>query len=192
MPNQLSESDAGELIEKLTAHAVRVLAEYGVRGQDGVVRGVGKSAEDFAYDVLLEYLTGKVKTKDLALLYTVLRNKIIDKLRSASQRTTDHLPVTEQDNSDGEGSKHLDGFPSDAVRPDDYLDEENYKARVRACVAGEPELREYVEAIFDLDLLTPREIAEGLGVPEKEIYVRKKRLKRRLMATGIPEVRLEK
>ena len=67
MQNQLGEADTCELIEKLTAHAVRVLAEYGIRGQLSTVPGTGKSAEDFAYETLEEYLTGKIRAKDLVL-----------------------------------------------------------------------------------------------------------------------------
>ncbi len=192
MQNQLADADTCELIEKLTAHAVRVLAESGIRGQAGTVTGIGRSAEDFAYETLEEYLTGKIKTKDLAYLYTALRNDIIDKLRSASHETTDHLPVNEQDGADSESTRYLDGFTSNAVRPDNYLCEQSFESRVRGCVAAEPKLRELVEAIFDLGLLTPREIAEALDVPATEIYVRKKQLKRRLIALGIPEVPLEK
>jgi DNA-directed RNA polymerase specialized sigma24 family protein len=192
LQNQLANEDACELIEKLTAHAVRVLAEYGIWGQDGTVSGIGKSAEDFAYETLEDYLTGKIKTRDLAYLCTALRNNVIDKLRSASHQTTDHLPVNKQDGKDSEGTKYLDGFTSQSIRPDEYLCEQSFQSRVRACVAAEPRLRELVEAIFDLGLLTPREIAEALDVTATEIYVRKKQLKRRLIALGIPEVPLEK
>jgi DNA-directed RNA polymerase specialized sigma24 family protein len=169
-----------------------VLAEYGIWGQDGTVSGIGKSAEDFAYETLEDYLTGKIKTKDLAYLCTALRNNVIDKLRSASHQTTDHLPVNKQDGSDSESTKYLDGFTSQSIRPDEYLCEQSFQSRVRGCVAAEPKLREMVEAIFDLGLLTPREIAEALDVTATEIYVRKKQLKRRLIDLGIPEVPLEK
>jgi DNA-directed RNA polymerase specialized sigma24 family protein len=192
LQNQLADAETCELIEKLTAHAVRVLAEYGIRGQAVTVPGIGKSAEDFAYETLEGYLTGKIKTKDLAYLYTALRNDIIDRLRSASHATTDHLPVNEQDGANGESTRYLDGFTSHTLRPDDYLCEQSFELRVRSCVAAEPKLRELVEAIFDLGLLTPKEIAEALDVPAAEIYVRKKQLKRRLIASGIPEVPLEK
>jgi DNA-directed RNA polymerase specialized sigma24 family protein len=186
LQNQLADADICELIEKLTAHAVRVLAEYGIHGRAGTVSGIGKSAEDFAYETLEDYLTGKIKTKDLAYLYTALRNNIIDKLRSASHETTDQLPVTERDGSDTEGTKFLDGLPSRSIRPDDQLGEQRFESRVRACVAAEPKLREVVEAVLDLGALAPAEIAEDLDIPATEVYVRKKRLKRRLIAVGIP------
>ena len=180
MSNPLAEADACELIERLTAHALRVFAEYGMPGRDAVIQGIGKSAEDFAYDVLTEYLTGKIKTKELAYLYTALRNDIIDKLKSSPHCTSVLMPVIPQSDLAPENAECLDRFPSKQVRADDYLSEESYKSRVRNLVADEPDLREIVEAIFDLDLLKPQEIADALNITPVEVYARKKRLRLRL------------
>jgi hypothetical protein len=190
--DRLAETDACELIEKLTAHALRVFAQYGLGGKDATIPGVGKSPEDFVLDVLTEYLTGKLKTKDLPYLYTALRHKIIDSLRAASHRTNDDQRATEQEQPDSGDVPRRRGLHAEAPRPDDALCEQSFESRVRECVTGEPKLLELVEAIFDLDLMTPREIAEALNVPVTEIYARKKQLRRRLIAVGIPEVPLEK
>jgi DNA-directed RNA polymerase specialized sigma24 family protein len=190
--DRLAETDACELIEKLTAHALRVFAQYGLGGKDATIPGVGKSAEDFVLDVLTEYLTGKLKTKDLPYLYTALRHKIIDNLRAASHRTDADQHATEQEQPDSGDLPHRREPRAGTPPPDDVLCEQDFKSRVRACVTGEPKLRDLVEAVFDLDLVTPREIAEALNVPVTEIYAKKKQLKRRLLAVGIPEVPLEK
>jgi DNA-directed RNA polymerase specialized sigma24 family protein len=188
VPGSLVEMNAAELVQKLTAHAVRVFAEHGLRGKGVVMPGLGLSAEDFAYALLIEYLTGKIKIKTLPYLYTALRNDIRDKLGSSPQKTTDHLPMNAAANADGEGGKHLDGFASEQPRADDLLCEESYKARVRACVAAEPELAEIVEAVLDLDCLKPAEIAEAVGVSVDVIYVRNRKLSRRLIKHGIKMV----
>jgi DNA-directed RNA polymerase specialized sigma24 family protein len=188
--NKLADADACELVQKLTAHALRVFAQYGLGGKYAVIPGTGRSAEDFVLDVLTEYLTGKLKTKDLPYLYTALRHKIIDKLRSAPHKTTNQPTANDDEElNSGAPKQHR---PAQIVRPDDFVGGQSTEMRVRACVESEPKLRELVEAIFDLGLLTPREIAEALNVPATEVYVRKKQLRRRLITLGIPEVPLER
>jgi len=189
----LPEADTCALIEKLTAYALWVFAEYGVGGKDAVISGVGMSAEDFAFELLTAYLTdSKLKKKDVPYLLRALRNDIIDKLRSDPHHKTEHLSVTPPDESDPEGANCLDGFSLHEIRADDRVCDREYEDRVRAAVAGEPELREVVEAVFDLGQLKPADIAETLGIPTNEVYVRKKRLRRRLIGFGIREVPLEK
>jgi DNA-directed RNA polymerase specialized sigma24 family protein len=192
LSNTLAEVDACELIEKLMAHALRVFAEYGLSGKNAVVPGVGWSAEDFVFGLLKEYLVGKIKTKDLSYLYTALRNDIIDKLKSASHKTTDHMPLIPQGDLATEKPECLDEYPSKGVRPDDYLCEESYKLRVRRSVADKPDLREVVEAVFDLDLEKPAEIADALKTTAKDVYARNRKLRLRLLSQGIAEVPHEK
>ena len=192
MSNLLAEADACALIEKLTAHALRVFAEQGLGGKGAVMPGVGKSAEDFAYDIVVQYLTGKIKNRDVPYLFTALRNDIQDQLKSAAHKTTDHLPSSPQpDPGDGK-TKSLDGFQSRQPRMDDVVCEKSYEERARNLVAGEPDLRELVEAVLDLDLQKPAEIAEALGTTAAEIQARKKRAKRRLMVLNNQEVPHEK
>jgi DNA-directed RNA polymerase specialized sigma24 family protein len=192
LPNLLAEADACALIEKLTAHALRVFAEQGLGGKGAVMPGVGKSAEDFAYDILVQYLTGKIKNRDVPYLFTALRNDILDKLKSAAHKTTDHLPSGPQPDPDDGKTKSLDGFQSWQPRMDDVVCEKSYEERARNLVAGEPDLRELVEAVLDLDLHKPAEIAEALGTTAAEIQARKKRAKRRLMVLNNQEVPHEK
>jgi DNA-directed RNA polymerase specialized sigma24 family protein len=61
------------------------------------------------------------------------------------------------------------------------VDEENYRKRMWASLAGEPELAEVVRAILDLNLRKPREIAAALGISATEVQNRKKRLRRRFI-----------
>lgn len=184
----MDEMDAGELIQKLTAFAVRAFAMYGMVGPGAVMPGVALSAEDFASHLFIDYLTGKIKIKALPYLYTALLNNIRDKLGSSAQKTTDHIPMNAETDGDGIRTKYLDGFSSKQTPIVDYLCEESYKTGIRACAATEPDLKEIVEAVFDLDLLKPAEIAEVLGITAEEFHVRKRKLGRRLVKYGLKMV----
>jgi len=65
------------------------------------------------------------------------------------------------------------------------LDEENYRKRVWASLAGEHELAEVVRVILDLNLHKPREIAAALGISATEVQNRKKRLRRRFIESNL-------
>jgi DNA-directed RNA polymerase specialized sigma24 family protein len=186
--NLLDETDARELIQKLTAFAVRAFVMYGMFGRGAVMPGVGMSAEDFASDIMIEYVTGRIKIKTLPYLYTALLNNIRDKLGSSAQKTTDHVPMNDETDGDGERTKGLDGYASEQMPVLDYLCEESFKARVRACATGDPQLEEIVVAVFDLEMLKPAEIAEFLGITPEEFHVRKRKLGRRLVKHGIKMV----
>jgi DNA-directed RNA polymerase specialized sigma24 family protein len=186
--NLLDETDSRELIQKLTAFAVRAFAMYGMFGRGAVMPGVGMSAEDFASDILIQYVTRKIKIKTLPYLYAALLNNIRDKLRSSAQKTTDHVPMNTETNSDGDQTKGLDGYPSEQMPIVDYLCEESYKAHVRACAAGDPQLEEIVVAVLDLEMLKPAEIADFLGITAEEFHVRKRKLRRRLIKHGIKKM----
>jgi DNA-directed RNA polymerase specialized sigma24 family protein len=182
-----AEREVCALIDKLMAHALRVFAEYRLGGKDAVVPGIGKSAEDFAYETLAAYLTDKkLKNKDIPYLLTALRNDIIDSLRLHAHSHTEHMPASPPDGLDPENTRCLESFSSQEPRADDRVCEEEYKDRVRASVADEPRLREVVEAVLDMEETKPAGIAEVLDIPATEVNVRQKTLRRRLIGFGKP------
>lgn len=178
--------DLGELALRLTAFARRTFADFGLRGPDTAVAGVGLSLEDFAWRVLEEYVEGKLAHQasrgDLfSLLATALRNDIIDSLRKAAhvhEESRSSLPREADSIAD---PPSLDELPTAAIDVAALLDEERYRKRLWASLAGEPELAEVVKAILDLNLTRPREIAAALGVSVPEVQNRKKRLRRRFI-----------
>ena len=188
MANLLDETEARELIQKLTAFALRAFALYGMFGPEAVMTGIGKSAEDFASDVLIDYVTGKIKIKALPYLYKALLNDIRDKLGASAQKTTDLVPVNAESDERGERTKSLDGFPSKQMPIVDCLCEESYKARIRACAAGDPHFEEMVIAVLDLEMTKPAEIAESLGITTEEFHVKKRKFGRRLVKHGLKMV----
>ncbi len=178
--------DLGELALRLAAFARRTFVDFGLPSPDATVTGVGLSMEDFVWTVLEEYVEGRLKHEasrgDLfSLLATAMRNDIIDSLRKAShmhEETRSTLP-REPDSSIDPPS--LDELPSAAIDVPAMVDEENYRKRMWASLAGEPELAEVVRAILDLNLRKPREIAAALGISATEVQNRKKRLRRRFI-----------
>jgi len=178
--------DLGELALRLAAFARRTFADFGLPGHDATVSGVGLSMEDFVWAVLEEYVEGRLEHEasrgDLfSLLATAMRNDIIDSLRKAAhlhEETRSRLPREPHSTID---PPSLDELPGPAVDVPAMLDEENYRKRVWASLAGEPELAKVVRAILDLNLYRPREIAAALGISVTEVQNRKKRLRRRFM-----------
>ena len=79
----------------------------------------------------------------------------------------------------------LDELPGTTIDVPALLDEENYRKRLWASLAREPELAEVVRVILDLNLHKPREIAAALGISATEVQNRKKRLRRRFIESNL-------
>jgi len=178
--------DLGELALRLAAFARRTFADFGLPRHEATVSGVGLSMEDFVWAVLEEYVEGRLEHQasrgDLfSLLATAMRNDIIDSLRKAAHMHEEPRSTLPREPHSTMDRPSLDELPSAAVDVPAMLDEENYRKRVWASLAGEPELAKVVRAILDLNLYKPREIAAALGISVTEVHNRKKRLRRRFM-----------
>lgn len=120
------------------------------------------------------------------MLATALRNDVIDALRKAAHGKEEPRPPTaEDDESETHAAPAIDEYSGTAEDPVVELDEEKYKATLRTRLSGEPDLVEMVEAVLDLDLRKPEEIASVLGVNAEDVQNRKKKLRRRLIQHGI-------
>lgn len=182
--------DLSELALRLMAFARRTFADFGLRGHETTVAGVGLSMEDFVWAVLEEYVEGKLKHQasrgDLfPLLATALRNDIIDSLRKAAHLHEENRPWLPRERDSTSDSPSLDDLPSAVIDVSALVDEENYRKRVWACLAGEAELIEMVKVILDLNLHKPRDIATALGISAVEVQNRKKRLRRRFIESNL-------
>lgn len=103
MSERVDDVSFKSLVSRLTAHGVRVFAEFGLGGRDSVIPGTGLSIQDFVFKTLAEYATGKIKHHSsrgelMTLLGTALRNDIIDALRKAAHENEEsrlvHRPVS--------------------------------------------------------------------------------------------------
>jgi DNA-directed RNA polymerase specialized sigma24 family protein len=185
VPRSLVDMNDRELLLKLTALAVRVLAEFNLFGPEAVMPGNGLSAEDFALNVFREYLDGKIKVKTVSYLTAAIRNDVIEKARLLAHKTEEPMPSIADQDPNRETSKQLADIPDTTAPIDRMLCVQAVSDRVRACVANDPKLREYVEAVLDCGYRKPAEIAQTLDVSEAEVYVRIRRLERHLIKCGL-------
>jgi RNA polymerase sigma factor (sigma-70 family) len=187
-----------ELTKRLTAYGTVVFAEFAIGGKDAVVRGTGLSVEDFVGKILLEYTLGKIKHNKsrgslITVLGTAMRNDIIDALRKKShEREEIRLAISANEDSELQDDQKpaLDDYPQEsAPNPVSIIDEDDYRDRVRSAFDDDSALKEVVEAVLDLDLYKPEEIADAAGTNAADIQNRKKRLRRRLREKGLVTTR---
>jgi RNA polymerase sigma factor (sigma-70 family) len=182
------------LTRRLTAYGLVVFAEFSLGGKDALIPGSGLSVEDFVSKTMLEYATGMIKHQKsrgslMTVLGTAMRNDIIDALRKKShEREEAHMTISV--NEDSESKEHgelaLDDYPQSIIPdPASVFDENEYRERVREAVDLEPALKEVVEAVLDLELYKPEEIADAVGTSAADIQNRKKKLRRRLCKAGL-------
>ncbi|HWZ42995.1 MAG TPA: hypothetical protein VNW97_05940 [Candidatus Saccharimonadales bacterium] len=155
------------------------------------------SAEDLVGKILVEYCEGKIthhpsRGSLITLLCTGIRNDLYDALSKASHdKETVPDERDEKADDDHSGDKSLAAHPDPNVAdPVVGLDEQRYQEHVLSYFEDESELREVCEAVFDVDLHKPSEIANCLDISVDEFHNRKKRLRLRLCKYGI--VRLDK
>jgi len=176
--------DYEKLIGKLTERACYVLGVMHFSAPIYVVDGLGKSPEDFAFDVLNLYLTEQINFAGddedglFRFLAEVMGNDILDELRSSARKTTKKVPHLSRDGQDDpHAAKGVDDFDS-GFSVDELVEGNLLRERLYSILEkSEPELYEVVYAVFELGALTPREIAELVRTTPSEIQNRKKRLR---------------
>jgi DNA-directed RNA polymerase specialized sigma24 family protein len=190
VPKSPAEVSHKELLLRLTAFAVRVLAQLGLCGREAAVMpGVGLSAEDFALKVFCDYLEGKIKDNTFPYLYTAIRNDILEKTRLSSYKTTVSLsPARVGDADSDDDTVQVAEFRDGKPLIDHVLSVQALSDGVRTCADGDPKLEQYVEAILDCECEKPAEIADLMGISVKEVYVLSRKLERRLIRVGLMKV----
>ncbi len=193
--------DFKQFTKRLSAYGSVVFGEFSIGGKDALIPGTGLSIEDFVGKTLLDYMLGKIKHHKsrgslMTVLGTAMRNDIIDALRKKSHESEESrssISASQDSEVQEHGKPALDDysqqFPHDQVS---VLDEADYRDRVRSAFESEPKLKEVVEAVLDLDLYRPEEIADAIGTTPADIQNRKKKLRRRLRATGLVTGRTKK
>ena len=172
-----------KLLRRLTVRACHVLGVVRSVAATYVVDGLGKSPVDFAYDVVVLYLTDKLSFSGdedalFAFLAKVMSRDILDKLRSSARKTTVKVaPLSGDKRDDSDAKLGLDDFDS-GFSVHELVEGDLLKERLYALLEhAEPQLYEMVYAIFEFNAFTPREIADIVGTTAADIQNRKKRLR---------------
>lgn len=174
--------------DRLTAYAVRLFASARLLGPEAAMKGVGASPEDLAADTIVKVLAEEgIKYRSskgplIPFLAKVMLNDFRDLLRKAAyKRAVDAKSETEKHAA--ETLPHATTAHHQEARDDDPLHlsiEEEQKGRIRHLLGNEPDLRDVVDAVLELNCKKPSEIAEVLRVPSTEVQNRKKKLRKRL------------
>jgi DNA-directed RNA polymerase specialized sigma24 family protein len=170
-----------EVIDRLMAEAVRLFASARLVGADRVMSGLGVSPEDLVYqaiNALLEDKTVRYRKDDgelLPFLKRVMRNDFIDMVRRPVYKRTDIVDPVDEAKRKQEGAVQTLGASGSDPQPDVF-----WRDRVRLLVADDPKLVEYVDAILELELTKPAEIADLLSTTVEDIYNRRRRLATRI------------
>lgn len=193
MPPELPEPiDYKNLIVRLTAHACRFLNASQVADSEHVVQGTGLSPEDFAIQTLEMFSIGKLPHDDskgmgglIRHLTVAMEHDILDALDRAEHKRVDFLdPVATTQNGQETESTALADLPGEEDDPIAWLDGEGFKAKMYSLVERDNELKEMAVAIFEVNALKPREIAEVCMTTAADIQNRKKRFGRLLQENG--------
>lgn len=170
------------------AYGMTVFAELGIFGEDIVIGGVGVSLEDFVGKVLLEYWTGSIKYHPsrgslMSLLGKALKNDVLDALDRQAHEKEEPRSITPvpSDEPKRKSDLSLDEFRKPDQSLEAWIDEQQYRERLKKALSEEPELLELAELVLDLGVEKPQEMAEFLNVGIQELHNRRRKLRRRLI-----------
>jgi hypothetical protein len=182
-----------DLILRLTAHACRFLGVCQTKDNEQVIEGTGSSPEDFAIHVIELFALGKLPhdgskgTGGLIRHLTVaMEHDILDALDRAEHKlgeSVDAIPGGVHDGAESRKTQVAE-LRAEADDPVTYSDGEAFKARIYSLIKEDRELTEMAVAIFEVNALKPREIAEVCMTTATDIQNRKKRFGRLLQYHG--------
>jgi DNA-directed RNA polymerase specialized sigma24 family protein len=183
-----------EVFERLTLHAYTLFGCFPYENFEPVMRGLGDSPGDLASEVMTKLLDpenrsvqwspskGKPTMAGLVrYLKEVLTNDFFDRRRDKRYTTRADLPPVETDDEKG---MTLDQLAIELETPEAIARRHECYDRLRARLAGEPDLRDLLDIQLEPDAYlayTNKEAADVLGTTVDDIENRKKRLQRRLL-----------
>lgn len=173
----LSHVDFGVLLKKLTACAVKMFIKIKCYSPNGVLPGVAKSPQDLAQDSLMTFFNEdkwRPKTSDedpFPYILTIMRNDFMDVLKSSAYKKT----------SSQEEYDQLRRFAKASVLSAKIndVDKKILKEQLYKFVSDQKDLKDYLDAVFELRLDKREDIAEVLGLEANEVT----NLSRRLVYT---------
>lgn len=201
----MSELDLGsvdfeEVVRRLTARAVHLCSVLAGLTAPSVLPGVGVGPDDLAMQTVLRLLDpedgtviwkkrhGKATTNGVvAYLSVVLRNDLLDLLRTKAHETTvifDGQPAPSGRDDGDPRVMSLDMFAAAWDGQDNSAIRSEQHAHLLRRFESEPELRDVLAAQLDPEgyqARTNQQLAELLGTTVSEIENRKKRINTRLL-----------
>lgn len=189
---RFSNVDFGSLLEDLFRFAKSLVDPKKYGGDDPILTGTGKSANDLVKDALTEFI---VKARDWSpssrernqaeiFLYVrkMIRNDFLDLIKDGrAHKRTEIIDITQTQTSNysGDGAPPMDGDES-LTRMVDELDDSEIARRAYRAVQDEPELKEYLDAILRDGYIKRSQVAFDLGIDLRQATQRRDRLKTRL------------
>jgi DNA-directed RNA polymerase specialized sigma24 family protein len=168
--------DWEDIYKRLLVQALRLSA---LLGRDKVLAGTGFSAEDLVSNTILKALGGDEiryraeRGELLPLLRTAMTRDFLDLRKKRSHQRNVHVDLGGQD---AEKDVRLrDGSADERRKADELLQD------VRRLVAGDQKLTEYVDAV-ELGCSKPAEVADLCQVDVKDIYERRRKLNKAILA----------
>lgn len=182
-----------DLILRLTAHACRFLGVCQTKENEQVIEGTGSSPEDFAIHVVELFAVGKLPHEDskgtgglIRHLTVAMEHDILDALDRAEHKlgqSVDDVPSDTDDRAESRKTQVAE-LRAEAHDPVTYSDGEAFKATIYSLTKDDRDLTEMAVAIFEVNALKPREIAEVCMTTPADIQNRKKRFGRILRDHG--------
>jgi len=185
----MNEAEYRRLLKILTVRACRVLSVAASKGESWILAESGKSPADYAAETLILWGTDQLKFTGtpealVAYLTKVMTNAIISTLRKSEVRTSRNGKTALADD--------LIEDRSPQPKPESLFDlrslmrDDAFREALRQCTDDDQALKEYVLAIemFEDTIPAARDVASLLGVPETEVYNRRRKLARRLGKHG--------
>jgi hypothetical protein len=187
---RFSNVDLGSLLEDLFDYAKSLFDPSKCGGDDPSLTGAGKSPKDLVHEALTEFIIKKTdwcppaESAQAQLFYyvrTMIKNDFLDLVRDGrAHKRTDIIGATQRHRGDGDSSDEL---PSEDVSfrnlTQDLNDDEIIRRAYKA-VEGEPELAEYLDAVFRDGHTKRSKVASEIGIGIPEASRRRDRLKTRL------------
>lgn len=169
--------DSIDLVRRLALYASHLFKTAGLRGFTGVMEGTGASPEDLAMQAVLEVLGDKHRKFDpkkgtlLQYLKGVVWKDFIDLLRRHSHKTSVILDPEEAGKENASHKTLVD--VGDKCKEAARIEK---RAIAIDMVKGDPELEEYVYAVFDVGAKSREDLAGVMRRKPSEITNMQKRL----------------
>lgn len=185
----MNETEYRRLLKILTVRACRVLSVAASQGETWVLAESGKSPADYAAETLIRWGTNQLQFSGtsealVAYLTKVMTNAMISTLRKREVKASRNGKATLADELTEDSSPQ--SKPETLFDLRSLMRDDAFREALRQCTADDDALQEYVLAIeaFEDTVPAARDIASLLGVPETEIYTRRRKLARRLERHG--------